>query len=322
MDRTGGAGTGANYYGRGVAQQPAPGGGFARTNATGNPNLKPETADTWTAGIVVASPFENEWVRRLRFTVDWYSIKLKDAIGLQGAGTALEQCLDPFWNTSVAGAAGSAALAQAASNNAYCKGIRYDPAPILGAANFDVTYYNNGEVSISGIDFQADWSKDIGPGQFTANLLLNYYLEYKSRELTNNPLVDYVGTLGTGQNALNPGAFRYRTLTTFGYSWGPVRLSMQWQHLPKVEVEGFATKTSPNKGYKPYDLFNLNGGVKVTSNANFRFGIDNLFNKKPPLGNINPTANLSLGQLPGGAFNGSFYDIIGRRFYLGANFKF
>ncbi|MGC1269020.1 MAG: hypothetical protein WA842_00310 [Croceibacterium sp.] len=53
-----------------------------------------------------------------------------------------------------------------------------------------------------------------------------------------------------------------------------------------------------------------------------RFGVDNLFNKAPPIGNVNTTANLSLGQLPGGAFNSSFYDTNGRRFYLGANIKF
>ncbi len=29
---------------------------FAWTNATGNPNLKPEMADTWTAGVVIQSP--------------------------------------------------------------------------------------------------------------------------------------------------------------------------------------------------------------------------------------------------------------------------
>src|SRR5690606_32149633 len=43
MESTGGDGTAAGYYlGRPLSSQPAAGGGFAWTNAVGNPNLKPE----------------------------------------------------------------------------------------------------------------------------------------------------------------------------------------------------------------------------------------------------------------------------------------
>ncbi|MBO9579702.1 MAG: TonB-dependent receptor [Sphingobium sp.] len=334
MNRTGGPDTASQYYQtRPLSQQPAPAGGFAWTNATGNPNLKPETVDTWTAGLVVQSPFQAPLLQRLRFTVDWYSIKLKDAIGLQGAGTALQQCLDPFWNTAVAGAAngttfnadntvtlGSAAIA--AANNPYCKGIRYDPLPALGAANSDVTYYNNGVVDIQGLDAQVDWAAKVGPGTFNVNFLLNYYLHYRSKELANNPLVDYVGTLGTAQNALNPGAFRYRILTTFGYGIGPVNVSLQWQHLPSVLQEGAALAPTVINGFPSYDLFNLNMNVTVTKAVRMRMGVDNVFNKAPPIGGVNTTANVGLGQLPGGGFNSSFYDINGRRYYLGVTAKF
>jgi outer membrane receptor protein involved in Fe transport len=322
MDKTGGAGTGAGYYGRVPTQQPLAGGGFAWTNATGNPDLKPETADTWTAGVVIRSPFQASALQRLRLTVDWYSIKLKDAIGLQSAGIALQQCLDPFWNTDAVGAGGSAAQAQAAANNPYCKGIRYDPAPGYGAANSDVTYNNSGVVDISGIDAQVDWAVNVGPGTFNVNFLMNYYLHYKSNELSNNPLVDYVGTLGTAQNGLNPGAFRYRTLTTVGYTFGPANISLQWQHLPSVKQEGAALAPTVFTGYRAYDLFNLNASAKITDDTSVRFGVDNLFNKAPPLGNVNTAANLSLGQLPGGQYNSSFYDTFGRRFYVGINAKF
>jgi outer membrane receptor protein involved in Fe transport len=322
MDRTGGAGTGAAYYSRPSSSQTAPGGGFAWTNATGNPNLKPETVDTWTAGAVIQSPFQAPLLQRLRLTVDWYSIKMKDAIGLQSAGTALQQCLDPFWNTSVAGAGTDPAKAAAAGANIFCKGIRYDPAPVLGAANFDVTYYNNGVVDIQGLDAQIDWAAKVGPGTLSVNFLLNYYLHYRSKELSDNPIVDYVGTLGTAQNALNPGAFRYRTLTTVGYGIGPVNLSLQWQHLPSVQQEGAALAPTTFTGYPSYDLFNLNANVTLNKAVRMRMGVENLFNKAPPIGNVNTAANLALGQLPGGAFNSSFYDTNGRRYYLGVTAKF
>jgi outer membrane receptor protein involved in Fe transport len=60
----------------------------------------------------------------------------------------------------------------------------------------------------------------------------------------------------------------------------------------------------------------------VTPDIGLRLGVDNLFNKAPPVGNFNAAADLSLGQLPGGSFNSQFYDTIGRRFYLGANIEF
>jgi iron complex outermembrane recepter protein len=322
MDRTGGAGTGAAYYGRPASAQPLAGGGFAFTNATGNRNLEPEKADTWTAGVVVESPFESAALRRLRLSVDWWSIHLTDAIGLQSAGIALQQCLDPTYNTLVTGAAGSAAAAQAAAANPFCRGIRYDPAPVLGAANFDVTYVNAGEVQISGIDAQLDWAVPVGPGTLTVNAIVNYYLEYKSRELASNPLVDYVGTLGTAQNALNPGAYQYRTLTTIGYGIGPARVALQWNHLPSVKQEAAAVAPTVFTGYPAYDLFNLNASYQLSDDIGIRFGIDNLLNTAPPIGNVNTTANLALNQLPGGGFNSSFYDIQGRRFYLGANVEF
>src|SRR5690606_8147686 len=54
-------------------QSPA-GFGFAFPTLVGNANLVPETADTWTAGIVIQSPFTGGALSRLRLSVDWYDI--------------------------------------------------------------------------------------------------------------------------------------------------------------------------------------------------------------------------------------------------------
>ncbi len=330
MDRTGGAGTAAEYYdNRALADQPQGPSGFAWVNQVGNPNLKPETADTWTAGAVIRSPFTSPWLSRLRLSVDWWNIKLNDAIGVQAPDAAHFACLDPAFNPLVNGAAGNPTQATQAATTAACSVIRYDPSPLLAPGTFDVTFLNAGRVDIMGIDGQLDWAAEVGPGTLTINALINYYLHYKSANLPGVPLVDYAGTLGPNQNALNPGAFRYRTLTTIGYGIGPARISLQWQHLPSVEQAGYATfvpsTTTPEynfTAYPAYDLFNLNGSFELSENVAVRFGVDNLFNKAPPRGNVNTTANLALGQLPGGGFNANFYDVQGRRLYLGANIEF
>ncbi|HZV19894.1 MAG TPA: TonB-dependent receptor [Sphingobium sp.] len=293
----------AEYY-SGIQSQ---GSSFVFPTLSGNANLKPETADTWTLGAVISSPFDTPWLNSLRFAVDFYSIKVKDAIGAQTADIVQRQCFDTLFNPTLD------------QNAAACQAVARNANGSLG--NLSLTYLNSGRFQTSGLDFQLDWAKDIGPGRFSFNSVLNYVLSMKSVELAALPLVEYVGTVGPTQNGLDGGAFRWKLFTTFGYSVGPVNLALQWRHLPSVRVEQAAiSPNTPLRGAGAYDLFNLNGSVKVTRDATFRFGVDNLFNKAPPLFNVNsaPTA----GNLAGGSYNATYYDIIGRRFFIGANFKF
>jgi outer membrane receptor protein involved in Fe transport len=54
----------------------------------GNLGLSPEKADSWTAGFVLAPN------RNISLSVDYYSIKIKNAVGGIGAQVILDQCLD------------------------------------------------------------------------------------------------------------------------------------------------------------------------------------------------------------------------------------
>ena len=283
------------------------GGGFVFPTTTGNPNLHPEKADTYTAGIVLSSPFENPMLKRLRLTVDYYNIKVSDAIGAQSVDVAQRQCFDTAFNPTLD------------ANNPFCNGINRNQTGGLG--NVITTFVNNGRFKTSGIDVQVDWSIPIGPGQVNINSIFNYLLYMKSAELPVLPLVDYAGTLGTTQNGLNGGSYRYKVFTTVGYSIGGNSLAIQWRHLPKVKQETAAIiPTTTIGGYPAYDIFNLLGTIAATQDLTFRFGVENLLDKAPPLGGINSAP--PAGQLAGGAYNAQFYDTIGRRFYVGAKAKF
>jgi len=286
------------------------GGAFVFPTLTGNAELKPEKADTWTLGAVISSPFDSEWLRGLRLAVDWYSITVKDAIGAQSVDIAQRQCFSTDFNPTLS------------ADSPYCAGIARNTTGALG--NVLLTYYNNGRFKTEGIDFQLDWSKDIGPGTFGVSSVLNYLLSMKSSELDVLPLVEYAGTTGPTQNGLNGGAFRWKLFTTFSYRWDRVNVALQWSHLPSVLTETSATVPSTGiVGAPAYDLFNLNASVAVTSDVTFRFGIDNLFNKAPPLFGVNTTADtLNTGVLAGGSYNSTYYDTNGRRFYIGGSFKF
>ncbi|GGD51919.1 TonB-dependent receptor [Erythrobacter arachoides] len=292
--------------------------GFAFPTTVGNPNLQPEKADTWTAGVVVTSPFDTEMLRRFRLSVDWFDISVEDAIGEQTVAAALQSCFDPFLNPL----AGSDPVA--AANTVACQLVPRN-AQTGDLGNVQRTYTNAGEFHLSGVDVQLDWGFDLGPGSVSLNFLANYLIDFESTALAGIiPLVDYTGTLGTGENGLNTGVYEYRILGTVGYNVGPLYAAIQWQHLPSVEdaTEAQFGAPTPTTGYPSYNKFNLNGSYAVTDDFNIRFGVDNLFNERPPLGNVNTSLDGTGPTLPGGSYDGRFYDTNGRRFYLGANARF
>lgn len=292
--------------------------GFAFPTTIGNPNLTPETADTWTAGVVF-QPFFGGIVSRARLSIDWFSIGVTDAIGVQSIGVAQRQCFDDAFNPLIS------TDPTAAAASGFCQNITRN-AQNGGLGNVFVTYANNGRFKVSGIDVQADLGLDVGPGTLSMNVVANYMLGFKSSELPVDPMVDYVGTAGTSTNGLNNGAYEYRVLTTVGYNLGPANISVQWQHYPSIEdaAEILIPGGTPTTGFPAYNLFSLNSSYSVNDALNLRFGIQNLFNKAPPTGNVNldNTDPAGTGNLPGGSFNTLFYDTNGRRFYVGANLRF
>jgi outer membrane receptor protein involved in Fe transport len=320
------AGTAAKFYGDPQFYN-ALGPAFAFPTLVGNPNVKPESAKTWTLGAVISSPSSNEMFRRLRLSVDYYSIRVDDAIGPLTLDTAQRSCFDPVFNPAIAN------NPTAAAATAACQAIgRVAGDGALG--NVQVTYLNNGRFRTRGIDLQLDWAFPVGPGTFSLNTVFNYLITLKSAPLpvsagAAGKLVEYAGTLGPAgsnaisENGLNPGAFRWKMFNTFGYSFGPASISLQWQHLPAAKSIAYtSTPTTPFVGAPAYDLFNLSGTFTITKNATLRWGIDNLFDKAPPLVEYNASTTGLANGIGASPFNAYFYDLNGRRFYVGASFKF
>ncbi len=84
------------------------GGLFNWVQQTGNPNLTSETADTWTFGFVMNSPFEAEWLSGMTLSFDYYKVEIEDAIMLYSVDYANFRC---YGSTLVANAAEAAAQA-------------------------------------------------------------------------------------------------------------------------------------------------------------------------------------------------------------------
>lgn len=97
------------------------------------------------------------------------------------------------------------------------------------------------------------------------------------------------------------------------------RPSLNWRHTPSVRH--FAKATNPDAeqlDIASYDIFDLAANYRASDTVQFRAGIDNLFDKAPNIFGAIPGVTDSIGEPePGGSF-----DVLGRRFYVGAKVTF
>ncbi|MBN8830672.1 MAG: TonB-dependent receptor, partial [Sphingomonadales bacterium] len=104
--------------------------------ATGNPDLKPEKADTFTAGAVFSPTF----LPGLQLSADYYDIDISQAIGQLGGQNIVDQCV-----------AGATEL---------CKRIERDADGIIFRVNNG--YLNISRMKTSGLDLEASYRTNIG----------------------------------------------------------------------------------------------------------------------------------------------------------------
>jgi len=129
---------------------------------------------------------------------------------------------------------------------------------------------------------------DAGPGRVSVNWNLNYLLDKSSTELQGIfAMVDYTGTLGPNQNGLNGNSYEWRTLTSIGYYWGDLNLTLRHDYRSSIEQAVVAQGLPGNSGAPGYHLFDLLGNYAFTDNLWLRFGIENLFNEEPPVIGVN-----------------------------------
>jgi iron complex outermembrane receptor protein len=312
--------------------------------------LKSEKADTWTLGVVIRSPIDSGLLSRLNLTVDYYNITINDPISVLGGGAQLLRCISPNYNPAAAGVAAGAssaedlnnpdirARAQAAlaSADSACSSVYRSRSDGVGGetGGFRVsdvisTYGNEGQIKLAGIDANLNWSAPAGPGRVSVNLNGSYTLHSKIRAFDGQPMIDYTGTTGTGALGVSTGSsFRYRLFAVLGYNVGPASASLQWQHIPKTEdgdearyLNGLAAAGTDNSGLPAYNLFHFNSSYQVNKMVRLRFGIDNVFDIKPPITGRDTNIDRSLGELPGGNYS-LFHDVQGRRFSFGASVRF
>jgi iron complex outermembrane receptor protein len=259
---------------------------------------------------VLRSPFEHPAASGITAAIDWYSIRIADAIASLPSTTVYENCFNvngtsnPTYSINDPGG--------------FCAQIRRDGFT-GGRVSTEAPYSNLGAIETSGVDAQLNWRAAFGdlglesvPGAVSAGIAVSYLLKYDTQPVPGAQFIENRGTLA------QQGQFRYRSTMNLGYALGDWNVALTWQHLPSAKNASAATTpTTTLLGPDSYDLFDLTAGWTVSDTLALRLGIDNLFDEEPQLTNRNPGVNNGLGTTDAG-----YYDVLGRRVYLGAKLTF
>jgi len=144
---------------------------------SGNPNLKPEKADAFTAGVV----YKPNWLPRFSIAVDYYDIKIKDAIGSVDPGTA---------NTICEASGGTDPLCDLI--------VRPLPFSDRTAANYPTKIIsrpvNAAAFRQTGIDAEMNYSFPLLGGTVGIRGLVTYVDRLEVKQFPTDPAIDYAGS--------------------------------------------------------------------------------------------------------------------------------
>ncbi|HEX4858536.1 MAG TPA: TonB-dependent receptor, partial [Usitatibacteraceae bacterium] len=287
----------AAQYGR-IIDSPA---GQYNALGGGNPNLKPETADSTTFGLVL------EPMRNLTASVDFFDIKLKDVISTLPPAVVVQSCL---------------------TNGQFCDLIQRDIIGSLWAqpsGRVVATNVNIARARTSGVDFALNWTGKLTGGLGSYNVAFNATLLQKAE---NEPIPGAGSYDCKGYHGVTCGVpapkWRHKLRGSWTTPWN-VDLALTWRHVDKVANEGTssnallaATLNPIDKYFPSREYFDLAGSWAFNKQLTLRAGINNLFDKDPPITNSNTLA----ATFGNGNTYPQVYDALGRRVFINATYKF
>jgi iron complex outermembrane recepter protein len=257
----------------------------------GNPTLHAEVSDTITFGTVVTPTI----IPALAVSIDWYSIDIKGAIANFGGSAAnvLNNC-----------------YSQSDPTNQNCVQIHRNSFGTIAAP----TYINLGETNLSfiktqGFDIGGHYGFDVDWGLLDASSTIDigtnwtWIQEFKS-ENPGQAAQSCVGLFGQTCQEPMP---RLKGASRVTWSDGPLSLSLRWRYLSSVTDDRHVFQSVPldqltNPVIPAYYYFDLSGSYNIDENLTFTAGVNNLFDRAPPVepkssyGNTWPATYDAFGQ--------------------------
>lgn len=252
----------------------------------GNPNLAPETADTWTIGAVLTP----RMLPGLNLSVDYYDIKIDDVITTLTAQQIVNACY-------------------LQGNAAACSQLTRNSAGAL--TDINATFINLARYTTKGVDFELSYRtrlEDIGiPGQLSLRGLANYV---DTLVVDNGVLaIEGAGYASAHAAFLTP---KWRVNTALGYESTTMGadLRMRWisksQYAPPTVLVNVGDNEIDARAYIDLSLRAYLPFGSDNDRLTVYFSVANLFDRQPPIA----------------AVNSPYYDLIGRYFTAGATMRF
>lgn len=268
----------------------------------GNPALDPEKARSISLGAIVQPRALPGFVMSL----DYYDIKVTNVIGVIGAATIVNNCIqtgDPL----------------------FCARIQRNPNGLLfGGTNNDVgvldTNANLGFIRAKGLDVDASYRTTIGNlGSLSFNLLGTYVDSFETEGLPGTGSYDCSGRFGTVCGVPQP-HWRHSLRTTWTSDFG-AELSLNWRYIGRSTFDGnvvgdpFLSQGTDEYNIPSYNYFDLSGSYTFKF-LTLRAGVSNIFDKTPPVLNGDLNTNQNGNTYP------QRYDGMGRTIFVGATARF
>lgn len=269
---------------------------------TGNPNLRPEVANSWNIGAVLSPRF----LPGFTASVDYFRIDLADAIDSITAQEIVNRCAEGVTE--------------------YCAAITNDPIRSTPTAPYLLIRsqpFNFVRKLVRGIDFDAAYRIPLGADSFTLKGVATRYIENLSDTgIAGTVPINTVGANG-GQASTPTWIFRASatyetptfsaTVTGRGVSAGKYSASgIECTSGCPLSTSQFPTYDNNRVSGLFYADVNLTQKIAVSgsSEAEMFFNVTNLFNRWPLL--VPET---------GMAANTTYSDMLGRQFRLGIRFN-
>jgi outer membrane receptor protein involved in Fe transport len=276
---------------------------------SGNTGLNPETSFSYTGGFVL----QPSMIPNLAVTLDYYSIKIKNAIAQVQAQDILNNCYG----------------SSAGLDSQYCSLFTRETVH-NGLSSIHTTYVNASELFTEGLELQVSYAADVAPltggwrltqpldGRLSFTLTADYVAKLRNHPFQQNP--DQVNILeGTAKPTFgdNP---QLRAIAQLDYKQGPLTLGWTTRYVGRMALfdrDPTAVDHSESLNIpftEPVFYHDLSVAYRMGGRAEGTevfAGAQNLFDEQPPF----TVASTGLGGAQGAAFD------LGRFLYVGARFR-
>jgi len=265
----------------------------------GNPTLTPESSDTTTVGIVITP----DQAPNLTIAVDWFDIEVTDTIG-------------DIYAMDICFSSGN-------TGNVFCENIQRDASGNIASIFEPIS--NRGLLGVKGIDTQVHYQTDLpsswaiidGQADLTINTIWSHYLSITTQDNIATDVRECVGLFGWPCYSLEQGqSFPENKINVMlDYSTGPLNIHLAWRWVDGMDnaaplLSGIYGYPDPELGVPDvpsYNYTDLGFGYSFNEKVMVRFGINNLFDKEPPMQADAVFANNT---------DSGLYDVFGRAYYI------